>query len=259
MRTQIINRLNEEKHNYQGVLMKIIKYNNANDIIVEFKDKYNAKVHATYNNFLSGSVKNPYYPSVCGVGVIGIKYPSRKNGKHLKEYQTWCDMLERCFDEKRKKIQYTYKDVICCDEWLNYENFYEWLHKQENFDKWLNGEHWCLDKDILIKNNKVYSPETCCLVPNNVNVLFTKRNINRGILPIGVTRYKNKYKAECSSPFEKYNKYLGVYLTSEEAFDSYKEYKEDLIKQIAQEEFNKGNITKTCYDVMMSYIVEIND
>ena len=50
-----------------------------------------------------------------------------------------------------------------------------------------------------------------------------------------------------------------MYATPEEAFFAYKTYKEKLIKQIAQIEFDKDNITKTCYDAMMKYKVEITD
>lgn len=254
-----IDRLGEERINYQGCLMKIVEYNSANDMVVEFQDDNNAKVNTYYHNFTVGRVKNPYYPSVYGVGIVGNKYVSSINRSHTKEYETWVSMLKRCFNKKIKKKQPTYKDVVCCDEWLFFENFYEWLHNQNNFDKWYNGERWCLDKDILFKGNKTYSPDTCCLVPNSVNVLFTKRKSKRGNLPIGVVKHNNLFRAECSSVFEKYHKYLGIYETPQKAFDVYKKYKEDLIKQIAKIEYEKANITDKCYNAMMNYKVEITD
>lgn len=259
-RRKIINRLGEERYNNQGCLMKIVKYNNANDIIVEFQDNYKAMIHATYHGFVSGGVKNPYYPSVHGVGIIGIKYPLQKNNKKSKEYETWNDMLKRCFNKNIKEKYATYKEVTCCDEWLLYENFYEWLHNQDNFEKWLNGKRWCLDKDILVKGNKVYSPDTCCLVPNDVNVLFTKRNNHRGDLPIGVIKQGNKFRAECNNPFnDSHDTYLCMCSTPEDAFNIYKEYKENIIKQIAKIEYDNGNITEQCYNAMINYKVEITD
>lgn len=170
-----------------------------------------------------------------------------------KEYSVWKDMIKRCCNEKYKKEHPTYQDIICCEEWLLYNNFYEWLHSQENFEKWLNGRYWALDKDILIKGNKIYSPETCCLVPQNINNMFTKRNSKRGTLPIGVSFERNKYRAYSS------DKHLGDYNTPEEAFFAYKNFKEKHIKQVAQEEYDQGNITKRCYEAMMIYIVEITD
>jgi hypothetical protein len=43
-----------------------------------------------------------------------------------------------------------------------------------------------LDKDILYKGNKIYSPDTCVFVPQEINALFVKNDANRGDLPIGV-------------------------------------------------------------------------
>lgn len=251
-------RVSEEKLNNQGCLMKIVEYKNASNIIVEFQDKYKAKVHTGYNGFKNGSVRNPYVPSVYEVGMTGNKYPIKTKGKQSKEYAIWCSMLKRCFDLKYKIKHSTYKGVICCKEWLLYENFYEWLHGQDNFNKWLNGFNWNLDKDILIKGNKIYSPETCCLVPVNVNNLFTKSNKIRGDLPIGVTKDKYGFQAKCNNPIT--NKRIAKWCsTLEEAFQVYKTAKENVIKQVAQDEYDKGNITRPCYEAMMNYEVEITD
>lgn len=253
-------RLGQEQLNNQGCLMKIIKYMDCHNIIVEFQDEYNGKVHCSYDNFKKGVVKNPYYPSVFDAGMIGNKYPSRKDNKNTKEYKTWQNMIRRCFDDKTKNKNPTYQNVTCCKEWLIYENFYEWLHKQENFDRWYKENKWSLDKDILIKNNKIYSPNTCCLTPHNVNMLFVKQDFKRSDFYIGVYKDDNKYVARCNNPFTNKLEYVGVYFTPEQAFYfGYKPYKENLIKQIAQIEFDKGNIIKTCYEAMLRYEVEITD
>ena len=256
------NRNNLENYNKQGCLMKIVEYINANNITIEFQDKFKSHVHVIWKDFKDGNIKNPYYPSVFGIGATGNKYDVcyiDENGKkkNTKEYQTWLSMLHRCFDKKEKLRNPTYKDVTCCDEWLYYESFYEWLHSQENFDKWKVLDKSALDKDIIIKGNKIYSPETCCLVPVNVNSLFVKNNANRGSLPIGVTLHNNKYRAQ----LQKENKYITFKSrkTYEEAFKDYKDAKEKWIKQVAQDEYDRGNITKKCYDAMMNYQVEISD
>lgn len=255
----IKNRVGEEAVNKQGCLMKIIKYNNCDDIIIEFQDDYKAKIKTQYGHFLSGEVKNPYYKSVFGIGMIGNKYPRSINNKITKEYNTWNGMLRRCFDARHKEIHPTYKDAICCEEWLLYENFYEWLHSQENFDKWMLLDKSAIDKDILIKGNKIYSPDTCCLVPLVVNNLFIKSDASRGDLPIGVSKKKDGFVSRCCNPITNERDCLGTYSTSNKAFLAYKPHKENLIKQIAQIEFDKGNITKVCYDAMMNYEVEITD
>lgn len=252
-------RLSETKFNNQGCFMKIIQYNSNRDIIVKFTDEYNGVVHTNYKNFELGNVKNPYFPSIFNVGMIGIKYPSRVNKEILKEYRVWHDMLQRCYDEKYQNEHPTYKGVVCCKEWLLYENFYEWIHEQENFDKWLNGDRWAIDKDILIKGNKIYSPETCCLVPQNVNSLFVKNKKVRGNLPIGVFKFKDGFMAQCKNPFTNRNQRIDLCQTSEQAFQKYKMFKENIIEQVAKEEYDKNNITKQCYEAMMNYKVEITD
>lgn len=251
--------LQEEKYNNQGCLMKIVERNKANDIVVEFQDKYKTRVHSIYGNFKSGSIKNPYYPSVYGVGVIGTKYPRSANCKNIKEYETWRHILRRCYDSELKGRQPTYNNVSCCEEWLCYENFYEWLHAQPNFDKWYKGKRWAVDKDIFVKRNKIYSPENCCLVPQNVNCLFLKREAERGVYPIGVRFRDDSFIASCHNPFTNKNEEIGSYSTSEKAFGVYKAYKEDIIRQVANIEYKNGNITKDCYEAMMNYIVEIDD
>lgn len=251
---------NEENVNNQGSPMRIVEYIDNRNIVVEFQDEYRIRVKTTYGNFKLGSVRNPYAPTVCGVGISGNKYPIVENGKPAKEYNMWRNIISRCYSDRVKGIQPTYTNVSCCDEWLLFENFYDWLHSQPNFDKWHNGKRWAIDKDILVKRNKVYSPDVCCLIPQNVNCLFLKREAERGEYPIGV-RYREGYGfiASCHNPFTNKKEELGCYPTPEKAFTVYKVYKEDLIKKVAQIEFDKGNITKRCYESMVNYIVEITD
>lgn len=252
-------RLGEEKLNHQGCLMKIIEYNSQKDIVVEFQDEHKGKVNTRYDHFLVGNIKNPYYPNIYNVGMVGNKYPLTINGIVVKEYQAWQGIIRRCFDEKLKEKYPTYKDVTCCSDWLYYEKFYEWIHSQSNFDKWSKGDKWEIDKDIILKGNKIYSPETCFLVPHNVNCLFLKSKASRGEMPIGVVKRNNGYESHCNNPLTGKIEHIGSSKTIEEAFQLYKLYKENLIKQVAQTEFDKGNITKKCYDAMMSYQVEIDD
>ena len=237
--------------------MKIIQYNHARDILVEFQDSFKTTVKTRYAHFLNGSVKNPNHNTTYNIGIFGNKHISRDGDKHSKEYYTWRNMLARCYDKNNICENPTYVDSVVCDEWLLYENFYDWLHKQENFNKWINGKAWCIDKDILIKGNKKYSEETCCLVPQKVNSLFTKRDNYRGSLPIGVSKTCKKYKGRLTINGKSVN--FLTRDTVEEAFMDYKIAKESFIKQIAEEEYCKGNITKKCYDAMMKYEVEITD
>ena len=256
-----VSRIGESKYNNQGCLMEIVEDNGSSNILIEFKDKYNTRVKTHYCNFKSGSIKNPYYPSVYGIGITGNKYPRSINCKITREYDTWIHILQRSFDNKCKERQPSYDIVTCCEQWLNYENLYEWLHNQPNFDKWYSGKRWAVDKDILNKRNKHYSPENCCLIPQNVNCLFVKREAHRGTYPIGVRYHRTDgFVATCHNPFTNKSEQIGVYSTPENAFYlGYKPYKENIIRQVAEIEYKAGNITEECYRAMMNYKVEIDD
>ena len=89
-------RIGEERYNSQGCLMKIVVYNNSRDIVVQFQDKYKAKVHTNYEYFISGKVRNPYIADVYGIGITGNKYKTKVNGNLIKEYIAWKSMLKRC-------------------------------------------------------------------------------------------------------------------------------------------------------------------
>lgn len=239
--------------------MKIIDYMDCMHIVVEFQDEYSARIHTSYRHFKNGNVKNPYSPSVYGVGMIGSKYPCSINKRATKEYVLWQNILYRCYSKEYKSKQPTYKDVICCNEWLLYENLYEWVHNQPNFNKWSNNESWAIDKDILLKGNKIYSPNFCLLVPQRINNLFTKQDCKRNGLPIGVSMHNGKFRARLNNVLLGKLETIGLYSNQEEAFMAYKKHKESLIKEVAQIEFDAGNITKECYNAMMAYEVEITD
>ena len=247
--------------NNDGYKMKIINYDTYKRVTVEFLDDRHYKTTTSYGDIIRGNVKNLEAPTVYGVGIIGNKYPSRDGNKMKKEYTLWINMLKRCYDTIDDVRNRNYFKCNVCDEWKYYPNFYEWVHNQENFEKWLNGD-FAIDKDIIKKHNKIYSPDTCCLVPRNINILFVKNEANRGDTPIGVTYHKRDhvYEAHCGNPYEyKKSVYLGRSSSPTEAFNIYKKYKELLIKKIAKEEYNKGNIIQKCYEAMINYKVEITD
>ena len=239
--------------------MNIIKYRSNRSIDVYFPEYNWIAKNRQYDAFKIGTISCPYEKRHYNIGYIGEgEYKPTINKKPSKIYTIWHDMLGRCYDEKHRHKYKTYSNITVCDEWLNFQNFAKWF--DENYYE-VEGEEMCLDKDILIKDNKVYSPDTCIFVPERINNLFIKSNNIRGKYPIGVTYNKkiNKYQAQCkilkNNKIETY--YIGIYDTVYMAFLIYKDFKEKYIKKVADE--YKYLIPKELYKAMHDYKVEIND
>lgn len=244
--------------NYQGCEMEIIEYIDHLHIVVRFNDNYKYTCVVQPNDFKKGSVSNNFYPSLYGVGMIGNTNTSIDN-KKKKSYLTWKGMLARCYDSNNKAKSY-YNKCSVCDEWLIFENFEKWF--DYNYYE-IDNKKMCLDKDILIKGNKIYSPQTCVFVSNEINTMFTKNNARRGKCVIGVyfnsRRKEKQYYALCRFN-EKNQKIIGRYDTEIEAFKAYKIAKENHIKQVADEYKSKyPNFPIKLYEAMYDYEVEITD
>lgn len=199
-----------------------------------------------------GIVKDRLSKSVYGVGILGNTV-TKVNGKPTKVYEVWGSMLQRCYSDVYQKKQKSYIGCTVSDNFKNFEFFSEWFCKQIGSDK----EDWDLDKDVLFKGNKVYSEETCVLLPRSLNIVLVKRVVSIGCSPIGVTNLSgcSKYIARLKVNGKK--KHLGTYDTAEEAFFVYKQAKEDYIKVLAVKW--KDQIDPRAYEALMNYQVEITD
>ncbi|MGM7720642.1 hypothetical protein [Metabacillus sp. Hm71] len=249
-------RIGQINNNNQGSLMEVVEYNRTKDVWVKFIDTGNL-AHTTWIDFQNGRVKNVYDKTVFGVGYLGEgKYKSTINGKHTPQYLSWVRMLTRCYDGNFHKRQPKYRDCEVCEEWLNYQNFAKW-HDENYYE--INEEEMHLDKDILVKGNKLYSPEKCIFVPHRINALFVKGYKRRGELPLGVSRdprVDNRYRISVKDG-KNFNTSFGGFTTPLDAFMKYKEIKEEIIKSVAKEYEMK--IPKKLYEAMISHKIEIDD
>ena len=194
---------------------------------------------------------------VKGFGTKGVDYPSKTGKIILKEYSLWRSMLERC-TEKCWSISPAYIGTTCSENFKSYSFFYEWCQQQVGFlSKDDKGNCWQLDKDLLVKGNKIYSEDACVFVPSRINKLLTKCDNARGKYPLGVYLCKqtNKFVASCRNNSNSIC--LGFFFTPDEAFQAYKTYKEALIKQIANE--YRSQLDPRAYDALLNYTVEITD
>ncbi len=247
---------NYGKVKYEGMIfptqqngdLEVLEYVSAKEVVIRFIGTgYTTKCAMV--NILSGTVKDRLKPSVYGVGVVGEKYPL-ENGKQSKEYNVWVRMLDRCYSTH---VGHTYKGCSVSENFKYYPYFKDWCYKQVGFG--IAG--FALDKDILSKGNKIYSEDTCCFVPQEINNLFTNKKVKSNYIKTGVLF--NERTKRYSVGFSKGNKtkHLGYYDNEQEASLAYKQAKEEYIKEVAER--RKGEIDSVVYDALVNYQVDITD
>ena len=228
----------------------VVEYIASNRVLIRFLNTNNERF-VGISELKKGEVRdNDTY-----FGFMDIPNELRRGIPHPREYIIWNGIRQRCYNENARHLNPTYKDVTMSDNFLIYSYFKDWCNKQIGFDQ----EGWELDKDILNKGNKIYSEDTCCFVPREINTLILKADRIRGKYPIGVYHDTSKCQKRFSARVSKNGKHkrFGSYLTPEEAFYVYKREKELHIKEIANKW--KDHIDPRVYEALMNWTIEITD
>lgn len=223
----------------------VVKYTNAANILVEFTETgYRTNTCVSYIE--SGKIGDRLRPSTCGVGFIGVGEYDNKT--HKKLYCRWNGMLRRGYSVEHKNG--CYSDVTVCDEWNNFQVFAKWATKQIGYD--LNG--WELDKDILVRGNKVYCPEACCFLPKRINSLLIKSGEykSNGMLA-GVRQHKitGRYIASYRGINSERYSFETTDLQTAEAW--YRHGKQSVVKAVAN--MYKNEICVEAYNALMVWEV----
>ena len=202
---------------YEVEIVEIVEKLNNDKRKVRFKDGYEVEVFV--QAIRTGQIKNPYHPSVFGVGYFGIgDYKAQIYGKATPEYTTWVGILERCYNDKRREKNLNYKNVTVCEEWLNFQNFAKWYR---NNHPGIEVIKFQLDKDLLQQGveNKIYSPETCILLPHNINAFLANKHSDNtsGYIGVSYDKVAKKWRTHIRVFLEGEKKYLGYFSTPEEA------------------------------------------
>lgn len=184
-----------------------------------------------YESKLSQLGETPIRKTVLGVGYnSGGKHMVIVNGKKSLPYRTWYNMLTRCYGRKSHSQSPTYTGCYVSNDWLDYQCFADWYVNQNHY-----SASYELDKDLLVSGNKVYSPNTCCLIPSELNLLMTDRANHRGAYPVGVMfhRGSGRFIARISNNGKRIH--LGMFDDPTDAYDSYVSAKEKYVKGKAAE------------------------
>ena len=193
-------------------------------------------------------------PNVYGVGYMGNNFELKSscNGKKCPVYDMWYRIIERCYSKKLHDRCPTYTDCYVSDDFKDYSKWRKWY---DNYQYKHDG--WQLDKDLLVKGNKIYSSETCVFLPHIINSVLTKSNKTRGKYLIGVyfDTHNNKFKSYLSKRGKKMS--LGYFENEMDAHLAYKTAKEEYLKELAEE--YKGRLDPKAYSALKNYVVDIDD
>lgn len=189
---------------------------------------------------------------ICGVAYNSRgKYKSKENKRPTHAYSVWRSMLRRCYGPKRHIEHPAYNGCTVSKEWHDFQDFAEWFYNHDFY-----GMGYQLDKDLLVKGNKVYSPATCCLIPSELNTMLVDSAAARGKHPQGLSFYKlkgsskGKYKVNIRLGGNK-QEYLGYYDCKHEAYRVYKAAKETHVKVKALEW--RDRISNEAFTALMNW------
>lgn len=174
---------------------------------------------------------------LCGVGINDSDYAIAKtvDGKRklCPIYQVWASMIKRCYCGIFHNENPSYVGCSVYEGWLLFSNFRSWMEKQD----WIGKE---LDKDLIIKGNKVYSPEACVFIEHKVNNFIRDGKSGRS-LPAGVSIHKKtgKFQARVSNPINKIEEHVGYFVCDKDAHLAWKRRKHELACQLADLQTDK--------------------
>lgn len=208
----------------EGDIAIVLEYISYECVWVTFKDTNTPsdfKLKCQLGDLRRGRVKNPYKRKICGVGYKGVgPYVPSVGRNTTKCWHVWRNMISRCYDENNKSYQsYGAVGVTVCEDWHNFQNFAEWYY--ENFK-----EGWEIDKDIF--GGDIYSPESCVMIPKELNNFFKRKTLQAEDNGIHFDKAKNSYVAQITH--QQNHTHLGRFKIKEDAINAFRKEKQKLMK-----------------------------
>jgi len=208
--------IGEEYETKEGYIAKVIDGSDTYKLCTIQIEDWVKEVR--FDQVKNGQVKYPYHKSVFGVGFIGEgQAVGSIKGKLTKPYQIWSGMIQRCYDKNTLKMssKSCYVGVKVVDEWHNFQVFAEWFELN-----YVGGYE--IDKDLLSKEVKVYSPDTCLFIPKTLNKFLanTFSSNTSGHTGVCYEKSSGKWSVSISNGEGKRLK-IGRYKDIEEAAEAY--------------------------------------
>lgn len=151
--------------------------------------------------------------------------------------------------------------AVCTSDFKSFQDFAEWCNSSVGYGiEDVNGRPWCLDKDLLFYGNKVYSPGTCCFIPEYVNNSLISRGNDRGLYPLGVTKASGRskrYLSRCQTFSGR--KHLGNFLNPLDAHKAWQLTKINHLREVAERYVNESVNRKDVYGAILDRADRIED
>lgn len=226
----------------EGFKYKVLDYEDAHNVTIQWEDCGTIQICMS-GDVAKGKLKYLNKRSVFGIGYLGFGrfVPGERRMSEGQErvpsaiHRHWRHVLERTVADRDIN---RYEDCEIVESWHCFQDFAEWAVEQKNaFGVEESGRLYHLDKDMVKEGNRLYCPEYCVFLPNEVNCFYTKKEIgNTGFAGVNYIRpgsknAKDGYIARCHRG--KVREYLGYYDTPEEAHAAYKIHKEKYAKELA--------------------------
>jgi hypothetical protein len=230
-----------------GTLEIIDRQNN--DYLVRFKDTGFEKL-VKHRDLTCRKVKDPYAKVVVGVGFVGEgKYKPKVDGKMTSAYNTWWRILNRCYNINSGDYRFYGMQGVSVDpEWHCFQNFAGWFY-ENSFD------NYHVDKDLLSADSKIYSRDTCCFLPQEINkALKTTCNRKDTAIPAGIRLMSNgSYQVQVSNTLVKKLEYLGTFPTLEQASVAYLKRKKEIVVALAEKYYGQQKLSDVAYNGLLRW------
>ena len=185
-------------------------------------------------------------------------YKQIDNYQHTPEGRLYNNMMSRARlgnSEANTKNYKTYKGVIVSENFKDFQFIANWCNNQVGFNLIDEcGRKFCLDKDLLVYNNKEYNENCCVFIPSEINTFLSKggnQNKDNG-LPIGISYREDRgYTVYVRIPWKKKQKRCGPYIKLERAVTKYIELKKQVATILADKW--KDKIDKRAYDTLINF------
>jgi hypothetical protein len=130
-----------------------------------------------------GGLRDPYKPSIHGVGYFGAADNTDPYYKSV--YKAWNNMMDRCYNTEHQHYRlYGGRAVRVCRRWHSFAVFQRDSRRIAGaYYRFAKGDDVALDKDHT--ESSVYSPDSCVWLPSGINVLYARTKPFVAISPTG--------------------------------------------------------------------------